>query len=244
MPTYASVLTEIGRAQLIDSQVTGTSLIWSKMAVGDGNGSPVTPVSSRTALVRERYRGLISSLIVDPADATQVIADLVIQPQDGGWTLREFGIFDSEERLVVYGSLPEIVKPVLSEGSGVTMTIRVRASVGNDAHIELSVDPTLILATRDYVDSNAIRDISIAGQIITITYGDGRQKTLTTQDDDTTYPEATENNAGLMSASDKAKLDALATILDSGESGQVLIRSGNSFIWMDLEKIIVDPTDQ
>ena len=52
-----------------------------------------------------------------------------------------------------------------------------------------------------------ISGMSIAGKVITFTKGDGTEDTLTTQD--TTYENATDSSAGLMSAEDKAKLDTV-----------------------------------
>ena len=113
MPTYGSVLTVIGAAQIANSQITGVAPVWTAMGVGDGGGHVVTPSAERTALVREVYRGQINTLYRAGDDETQIVAELVIQPQTGGWTLREVGIYDADGNLVVYGSLPEMVKPVL-----------------------------------------------------------------------------------------------------------------------------------
>lgn len=148
---YSSVLTKIGSAQLLNSQITGTALKWSKMGVGDGGGHTVTPDANKTALVREKYRAGINHLYRDPQDPTQIIAELVMMPEEGGYTIREVGIYDVNDNLVVYGSLPEVVKPVLAEGSGVTLTIRCRATIGNAANIKLIIDPSTVMATRQYV---------------------------------------------------------------------------------------------
>ena len=179
MPTYASVLTEIGQAQLINSQVTGQSLTWSKMAVGDGNGAEITPSSTATALAHEVYRSNISSLRVDPEDSAQIIADMIILPEIGGWTIREVGIFDSDDRLVVYGSLPATVKPILTEGSGITLTIRCRAAVGNDANITLEIDPSQTIASREYVEATTIKTLRAEGKNIIYERGNGATYTET-----------------------------------------------------------------
>lgn len=58
--------------------------------------------------------------------------------------------------------------------------------------------------------ANTIKSVTISGTTVTITYGDGSTKTLTTQDTNTTYSNATTSTAGLMSASDKQKLNNIA----------------------------------
>lgn len=59
------------------------------------------------------------------------------------------------------------------------------------------------------IDSTYIKGLSVSGQTITYTMGDGSTGAITTQDTDTTYEDATETASGLMSAADKTKLDGL-----------------------------------
>lgn len=77
-----------------------------------------------------------------------------------------------------------------------------------------AVDGTVEKATKDsanqQIDSTYIKDIAINGTTVTITKGNGTTSTQTTQDNNTTYSAATTSAAGLMSASDKAKLDGIA----------------------------------
>ena len=59
----------------------------------------------------------------------------------------------------------------------------------------------------DRISDGYIKELSIDGQSIIVTKGDGSQDTLVTKD--TTYADATSSKAGLMSAEDKAKLDTI-----------------------------------
>ena len=61
-------------------------------------------------------------------------------------------------------------------------------------------------ATEGYING-----LSVSGQVITYTKGDGTTGTITTQDTNTTYSAATQSAAGLMSAGDKKKLDGINT---------------------------------
>lgn len=68
------------------------------------------------------------------------------------------------------------------------------------------------------IKNTYIKDIKVNGKVITITKGDGTTSTETTQD--TTYNEATTSKSGLLSSSDKGKLDnieagANKTIVDT-----------------------------
>lgn len=83
-------------------------------------------------------------------------------------------------------------------------------------------DKNVKAATNDSKGQNIadtyIKSLSVSGQTITYTKGDGDTGTITTQDTNTTYSVATSSVAGLMSASDKAKLDGIA----SGANAYVL----------------------
>ena len=59
--------------------------------------------------------------------------------------------------------------------------------------------------------SSAITGLSVSGTTITYSKKDGTSGTITTQDTNTTYGNASTSNAGLMSAADKTKLDGIAT---------------------------------
>ena len=62
----------------------------------------------------------------------------------------------------------------------------------------------------NYDQSKAIKSISRSGTTFTATALDGTTFTFTQQDNNTTYGVATQNANGLMSSSDKTKLDSLS----------------------------------
>lgn len=149
---YATVLTDVGAAKLARAQMNGQSLKWSEMALGDGGGAAVAVVSGRAALVNEVYRAPINYLHADPDDDTQVVAEMVVDPEIGGWTVREVGIFDDDGDLVVYGSYPDIVKSVAASGSAVTLTTVCRAQVGSAASVTLKIDPGYVYVMKKEFD--------------------------------------------------------------------------------------------
>lgn len=149
---YYTVVTDIGRAQFANLQVMRQPMILTHMAVGDGGGSEVLPKGSETALVNEQYRGQINRLVKDPDDPTQLIADLVITADSGGFAIRECGLFDANGNLIYYGSLPTVIKPILPDGTGMDYVLTMRALVTNAVEIQLKIDPGVVIATREYVD--------------------------------------------------------------------------------------------
>jgi len=210
MPTtYRATLTNVGASQVADAIAQGTTLTWAKMALGDGNGSAVTVDASRTSLVNEQYRAPLNDLVRDSANPNTIVGTLVVPPETGGWTIREFGIYDNAAtpNLVAYGETPEIEKPASSASAGINLRLRFRLVVSADANITLSPDSNEAYATIEYVKDNAVKSLSVSGRTITYTMGDGDTHTLTTQD--TTYDVATQSANGLMSKTDKGIVDNL-----------------------------------
>jgi phage-related tail fiber protein len=50
---YKTIHTAYGLAKVASAEATGTPIVLTHMAVGDGNGNPVTPNQGQTALVRD-----------------------------------------------------------------------------------------------------------------------------------------------------------------------------------------------
>ncbi|WP_371370004.1 phage tail protein [Pseudomonas sp. QL9] len=151
--TYYALLTTIGASKLANASALGTTLKITQLAVGDGGGNLPTPDASRTALVNEVRRAPLNQLSVDPANAAQIIAEQVIPEDVGGWWIREMGLYDDSGALIAYANCAPSYKPQLAEGSGRTQTVRMVLIVSNTASVELKIDPSVVLATREYVDS-------------------------------------------------------------------------------------------
>lgn len=151
---YYTLVTDIGRAQFANLQLLQQPMKLKYMAVGDGRGSQVLPKGSETQLAHEVYRGQINRLVKDPDDPTQLIAELVITAQTGGFEIREGGIFDEDGNLIYYGSLPMVIKPTLPDGTGMDYVLTMRVLISNDVDVELKIDPGVVIATREYVDDS------------------------------------------------------------------------------------------
>ncbi|WP_124053491.1 phage tail protein, partial [Escherichia coli] len=64
--------------------------------------------------------------------------------------------YDDEGVLIAVANCPETYKPQLQEGSGRTQTIRMILVVTNTEAITLKIDPSVVLATRKYVDDEVL----------------------------------------------------------------------------------------
>ncbi|EFN9032544.1 TPA: phage tail protein [Escherichia coli] len=149
---YFSVLTDKGAARLAKAVASGSKISITTMKLGDGGGSLPEPAASMEKLVNTVYSAPLNQLSVSASDASQLVAEMIIPEDKGGFWIREIGLFDSDGVMIAVANCPETYKPVLAEGSGRTQTIRMIVVVSSASSVELKVDPSVVLATRAYVE--------------------------------------------------------------------------------------------
>ncbi|MFM4795904.1 phage tail protein [Aeromonas caviae] len=157
---YFAIPTNAGQAKIANAIALGIPLKITHMAVGDGNGQPVTPNPAQTALVREQRRAPLNTLFQDPLNPAQLVAEQIIPETVGGWWIREVGLYDDSGTLIAIANSPDTYKPQLSEGSGRTQTIRMVLIVSDTSAVELKIDPAVVLATRRYVDDTIAAEVA------------------------------------------------------------------------------------
>ena len=150
---FYTLLTNRGMAKIASALADKKQLHLQKMAVGDGGGQYYEPTASQTKLRHEVWRGDLNTLTVAPNNPNWLIAELVLPENIGGWYVREVGVFDTDGELIAIGKFPESYKPLLPGGCGKQVCIRLIMEVSNTTAVTLTVDPSIVLATRDYVDS-------------------------------------------------------------------------------------------
>ncbi|EMB3572017.1 phage tail protein [Escherichia coli] len=153
---YYAILTNQGAARLVNATMLGSKLNLTQMAVGDANGVLPTPDPAQTKLINQKRIAPLNLLSVDPNNQSQIIAEQIIPENEGGFWIREIGLYDDEGVLIAVANCPETYKPQLQEGSGRTQTIRMILVVTNTEAITLKIDPSVVLATRKYVDDKVL----------------------------------------------------------------------------------------
>ncbi|EAS2185068.1 phage tail protein [Salmonella enterica] len=150
---FYTLLTDRGMAKIASALADKKQIHLQKMAVGDGGGQYYEPTASQTNLRHEVWRGDMNTLTVAPNNPNWLIAELVLPEDIGGWYVREVGVFDADGELIAIGKFPESYKPLLPGGCGKQVCIRLIMEVSNTTAVTLAVDPGIVLATRDYVDT-------------------------------------------------------------------------------------------
>ena len=145
---YFAILTDYGTRAIAHALSQGQPLQLTQFAVGDGNGKAVTPTASATALVHQTHIAPVSAVSLDPRNNKQVIVELTIPENIGGFYIREMGVFDAQNKLIAYANCPESFKPTESSGSGKVQVLRMILKVESSSAVTLSIDNSVIFVTR------------------------------------------------------------------------------------------------
>lgn len=158
---FKSIITVAGREKIASAIVNGDKVIFSQMSVGDGGGRATTPGDEQTSLVNECFRTQLNSLKLSDTENI-IIAEMIIPPEVGGFTIREAALFDDAGVCMAVANVPETYKPALAEGSGRFTILRIWLAVSSTEAVELVVDPGIVLATvEDVINSgNETKDYS------------------------------------------------------------------------------------
>ncbi len=146
--------TALGLAKLAASQGTGPKVKISHMAIGDGAGVFYEPDGTEAALRGEVYRAPLNQLRPHEKNPNWLVAELVIPPEVGGWMIRELMLYDEAGVPIYIGNHAEQYKPILSQGSDETKTIRMVILVSDVTSVVLQTDPNQVLATQDWITRN------------------------------------------------------------------------------------------
>ncbi|CDF94171.1 MULTISPECIES: phage tail protein [unclassified Pseudomonas] len=156
---FFAILTAIGKAKQANADALGIPWTFAQMGVGDANDTDPIPNEQQTQLINERRRAPLNQLKVDPSNPNIIIAEQVIPENVGGWWIREVGLYDAAGDLVAVANCAPSFKPLLTQGSGRTQVVRMNLIVANTANVELKIDPSVVLATRQYVDSKILEEL-------------------------------------------------------------------------------------
>lgn len=150
---FFAKLTAVGLAALAAAQV-GDPVVLGEMRLGDAGGVAYEPDGSETALVNEVTASDVESVVVDPANAQQLLITAVFPLDPGGFTVREVGVFTAAGDLFAVANLPDLEKPDPDDGAGVEMVIILTVAFSGDPEVTVLVDPSVALATREWVWAN------------------------------------------------------------------------------------------
>lgn len=149
--TYSAILTAAGVEKLAAAALSGESVGFAVMAVGDGGGTLPTPSWEQSGLINEIYRSRLNRVVIADQANNVIRAELLIPPQVGGFWLREAALYDDDGNCLAVANMPESYKPLLAEGAGRFQAVNLWIAVSNTTSVELKADPSVIMATVEEV---------------------------------------------------------------------------------------------
>lgn len=207
MAKYYSIMTNVGLAATANAAVLGKKVNLTTFAVGDGSGAFYSPVPTMTALKGQKWSGPISGYNVS-AESLNLISVTGLIPSDvGGWTIREIGVFDDQGRLIAIANYPDTEKISRDDGVSTEIQVGIELLLSNASSVTISVDPTMILATKAEV--NAVQDNLNDFKKEALTGGKLGSTALTVAGNTLVIPAATATQDGYMTATQAKKLDGI-----------------------------------
>ncbi|OOM80948.1 phage tail protein [Clostridium sp. BL-8] len=148
---FYTMLTIVGKNKLSSSPISGNKVNFKTLKVGDGKGAYYEPSENQTSLVNKVWEGNISSISIDENNSNWIVVETVIPASDGGFFIREAGIFDEDGDMIAISKLAETYKPVVAEGSTKDLVIRIVLEVLNVGNVTIKIDPNVVAATKNDV---------------------------------------------------------------------------------------------
>lgn len=157
---FGGLLTTLGAAKKTNCDALGIPWEPRYMLIGDANGTDPVPSPTQTKLINQRYRAQLNQLRVSPTDDNVLIAELVLPPDVGGWWIRELALEDKDGVFSAVANVAPSYKPLLAQGSGRNQVVRMHVITSGTSNIQLKIDPSVVLATREYVDTRILEELN------------------------------------------------------------------------------------
>ncbi|PFG60225.1 tail collar domain [Pseudomonas poae] len=157
---FGGFLTTQGAAKKTNCDALGVPWKLTHMLLGDANGADPVPAPGQTQLVHQVHRAPLNQLYASPTDPNVLIAELVLPPDVGGWWIRELALEDEAGVFSAVANCAPSYKPLLAQNSGRNQVVRMHIITSSTANIQLKIDPSVVLATREYVDTVIVEALS------------------------------------------------------------------------------------
>nr|WP_321026318.1 phage tail protein [Clostridium neonatale] len=158
---FYTIITDIGKAKIANCISQATKVDFVKMKVGDGGGKYYNPIETQTDLINTVWEGDIGHVVVDKENPNWINIEVILPADVGGFMIREYGVFDSENNLLAIAKCAETYKPVAAEGSTKELNMKMILAISNIDSITLKIEPALMYAKKKDLDviSNKVNDI-------------------------------------------------------------------------------------
>ncbi|MBS4235792.1 phage tail protein [Campylobacter vulpis] len=147
---YYTILTKIGIAKFIAARASGNGINLKSFKL---SSKVILPSEEMQSLEEIVYEANISSKSVDESNPNYVNLMCHVPSNVGGFEVNAVGIYDEAGDLLAVGNVPRTYKPILKEGSAKELMIKIVMELSNAEEVILKLNPSVIMASRDYVDA-------------------------------------------------------------------------------------------
>ncbi|HEA8076357.1 TPA: phage tail protein [Campylobacter jejuni] len=147
---YYTILTKIGIAKFIAARASGNGINLKSFKL---SSKVILPSEEMQSLEEIVYEANISSKSVDESNPNYVNLMCHVPSDVGGFEVNAVGIYDEEGDLLAVGNTPRTYKPLLEQGSAKELMLKIVMELSNAEEVILKLDPSVIMASRDYVDA-------------------------------------------------------------------------------------------
>ncbi|EKN7471884.1 phage tail protein [Campylobacter coli] len=147
---YYTILTKIGIAKFIAARASGNGINLKSFKL---SSKVILPSEEMQSLEEIVYEANISSKSVDESNPNYINLMCYVPSDIGGFEINAIGVYDEVGDLLAVGNLPRTYKPILKEGSAKELMIKIVMELSNAEEVILKLDPSVIMASRDYVDA-------------------------------------------------------------------------------------------
>ncbi|EBF5606339.1 phage tail protein [Campylobacter coli] len=147
---YYTILTKIGIAKFIAARASGNGVNLKSFKL---SSKVILPSEEMQSLEEIVYEANINSKSVDENNPNYINLMCYVPSDIGGFEINAVGIYDEAGDLLAVGNLPRTYKPILKEGSAKELMIKIVMELSNAEEVILKLDPSVIMASRDYVDA-------------------------------------------------------------------------------------------
>lgn len=147
---YYTILTKIGIAKFIAARASGNGVNLKSFKL---SSKVILPSEEMQSLEEIVYEANISSKSVDEKNPNYVNLMCHVPSNVGGFEVNAIGIYDEVGDLLAVGNTPRTYKPLLEQGSAKELMLKIVMELSNADEVILKLDPSVIMASRDYVDA-------------------------------------------------------------------------------------------
>ena len=153
---FQNILTTIGQQKRAIAETGGVSLNITHFKIGDSDGQYYEPAEAQIDLVNTKYTANFtgqSQILVNPTSSNEVLYKCFVPAEIGGFTIRELGLFDSNNDLILICKLPAQDKFALDSGLYQPLTFTPKIIFTNPQTQAVLTVSSQILATHEFVEN-------------------------------------------------------------------------------------------